>query len=217
MDNAFIIEESLDDNSLEKTDFQTAIYKGKFDEYIIKASQHINGFFVITDTIKDRDSSDLIGPAVKTLVFSDCTKSFDEIKSENMVNLTTKPNLQKELAQDEPNLDDKFEFGKKVNLSIAHVNDIEILIHGFDETNDSFVFDPNLFPQDTIYKYSISKNEFKASMQMDASLQVAREFIDTFCIKTSSPEQKSVTVIINGIYMYEIFLGSIDKNSPKEL
>ncbi|HDX8147121.1 TPA: hypothetical protein RQJ23_001600, partial [Campylobacter fetus] len=84
MDKAFIIEEILDDSA---TDATTAAYSGNFNEYKITASKHMQGFYIISDIVKNRDETNIFDNSIKMFVFKDCVKSFDEL----ILNLESNP------------------------------------------------------------------------------------------------------------------------------
>lgn len=192
------------DNSKNKTNEKTAFYQGKFSEYEIFLSKNVHGFYVLTDTIKDRDSSDLVDGNISTFVFSDCKKSFDEI----MLNLNK-------------NLKSNIKFGSQINLVEQNVENIKIRICGFDEITDSFSFDFNKFPSDSTYKYRISKDEFYAYMLINLDAKSAKELVDSFLFRGRLGfYDKRISIFVNDIYLYEINLkdsyNKILKNNTKD-
>lgn len=59
-----------------------AYYQGTFNQYTIKPSKSFHGYFIIEDSIKNRDGSDLIHESIEALVFQDETKILHEILPE---------------------------------------------------------------------------------------------------------------------------------------
>ncbi|EKR8080144.1 DUF5416 domain-containing protein [Campylobacter fetus] len=185
MDKAFIIEEILDDSA---TDATTAAYSGNFNEYKITVSKHMQGFYIISDIVKNRDETNIFDNSIKMFVFKDCVKSFDEL----ILNLESNPK-------------NKVRFSNSLTIDNGNISDIKVYIFGFDETKDSFLFDPNKFPRNAVYKYRISKDEFHAHMSLNLDQRLAKNFIESFAFSSDYGfENKKISVIINEIYRYEI-------------
>lgn len=294
MRRAFFIEENpenIDENEI------IAKYQGKFIEYSLKPSKNMPGFYLIKDSVANRDSTDLISDKIQKFIFSDCEKTFDELvlhhdetdqnllKSLNSLisqkphknvfaidespkissNLSKNcalspikpvafcdekkfqmkfnqkpavkyqilaPNTQakkqkeqvfcvnfpkildigvrKNLNADEKNIqissqnDEicEINFGKSVKFDIQIVKSIFLLIEGYNENSDKFIFDTSKMPTRANYRYSIFKDRFEMKINAEISYQNAINLLKTFSYIAPKNSTKRVSLNINGKTIY---------------
>lgn len=127
----------------------------------------------------------------------------DEIQT-NQTNQTNQANqanqASQSLANDEiiiPAHHDsqKIFFAKNIEIISAKVVEIELIIHGYDESCDSFSFEK--IPPDCEYKYSIKIGELRAIFIATMDANAASEFISGFSFKTERQVPKNIEIFIN--------------------
>ena len=89
----------------------------------------------------------------------------------------------------------KIFFAKKTEIISAKVVEIELIIHGYDESCDSFSFEK--IPPDCEYKYSIKIGELRAIFIATMDANAASEFISGFSFKTERQVPKNIEIFIN--------------------
>ena len=89
----------------------------------------------------------------------------------------------------------KIFFAKNTEIISAKVVEIELIIHGYDESCDSFSFEK--IPPDCEYKYSIKIGELRAIFIATMDANVASEFISGFSFKTERQVPKNIEIFIN--------------------
>lgn len=127
----------------------------------------------------------------------------DEIQTSqtNQTNQTNQANqASQSLANDEiiiPAHHDsqKIFFAKNIEIISAKVVEIELIIHGYDESCDSFSFEK--IPPDCEYKYSIKIGELRAIFIATMDANAASEFISGFSFKTERQVPKNIEIFIN--------------------
>lgn len=77
MEQAFIVQEVSNKQGYEKQNSKMAIYQDKFERYQIRKSKILPGFFIINGD----GETDFVNDFIEKFVFSDCIKSFADIKS----------------------------------------------------------------------------------------------------------------------------------------
>ncbi|ANE34936.1 hypothetical protein CHL_1631 [Campylobacter hyointestinalis subsp. lawsonii CCUG 27631] len=77
MEQAFIVQEVSNKQGYEKQNSKMAIYQDKFERYQIRKSKILPGFFIINGN----GETDFVNDFIEKFVFSDCIKSFADIKS----------------------------------------------------------------------------------------------------------------------------------------
>ena len=89
----------------------------------------------------------------------------------------------------------KIFFAKNIEIISAKVVEIELIIHGYDESCDSFSFEK--IPPDCEYKYSIKIGELRAIFIATMDAESASEFISGFSFKTERQVPKNIEIFIN--------------------
>lgn len=89
----------------------------------------------------------------------------------------------------------KIFFAKDTEIISAKVVEIELIIHGYDESCDSFSFER--IPPDCEYKYSIKIGELRAIFIATMDANAASEFISGFSFKTERQVPKNIEIFIN--------------------
>lgn len=89
----------------------------------------------------------------------------------------------------------KIFFAKNIEIISAKVVEIELIIHGYDESCDSFSFEK--IPPDCEYKYSIKIGELRAIFIATMDVNAASEFISGFSFKTERQVPKNIEIFIN--------------------
>lgn len=89
----------------------------------------------------------------------------------------------------------KIFFAKNTEIISAKVVEIELIIHGYDESCDSFSFEK--IPPDCEYKYSIKIGELRAIFIATMDANAASEFISGFSFKTERQAPKNIEIFIN--------------------
>nr|WP_321317099.1 DUF5416 family protein [uncultured Campylobacter sp.] len=175
--------------------------------------------FEIIDENKDAGDEDLLGeiPLDEDLLGESPVASFEIIDDEdtknsgenlvdeNLVDESLADEIQtsqtsQSLANDEiiiPAHHDsqKIFFAKNTEIISAKVVEIELIIHGYDESCDSFSFEK--IPPDCEYKYSIKIGELRAIFIATMDAAAASEFISGFSFKTERQAPKNIEIFIN--------------------
>ena len=89
----------------------------------------------------------------------------------------------------------KIFFAIYIEIISAQVVEIELIIHGYDESCDSFSFEK--IPPDCQYKYSIKIGELRAIFIATMDAESASEFISGFSFKTERQVPKNIEIFIN--------------------
>lgn len=293
MHRAFFIEENpqnIDENEI------IARYQGKFSEYSFKPSKNMPGFYLIKDSVENRDNTDLISNKIQKFIFSDCEKTFDDIVShqreialsKNIINglnsitkqkihkniftisensqissnlsdicaqnlsiikpvelqskraqlmqknfvkyqilapndnfiqpkeqifcpkmINISPNLLKTAKNDEifaqnDEISSEIVFGKGIKIEVEIVKSIFLLIKGYDENSDKFIFDTNKMPPKANYRYSIFKDRFEMKINAEISYQNALNLLKTFAYSSKNTHKsKTIILSVNGKTIYE--------------
>ena len=189
-----------------------------------KASKAL-AFEIIDENSKDAGDEDLMGesPLDEDLLGEIPSASFEIIDDEDAKN--SGGNLADEILTDESLADEiqtsqtnqanqtsqslandeiiipahhdsqKIFFAKDTEIISAKVVEIELIIHGYDESCDSFSFEK--IPPDCEYKYSIKIGELRAIFIATMDANAASEFISGFSFKTERQVPKNIEIFIN--------------------
>ena len=187
-----IIDENIDDSSA-------------FESQDSKASKAL-AFEIIDENSKDAGDEDLLGeiPSASFEIIDDedAKNSGENLVDENLVDESLADEIQtsQSLANDEiiiPAHHDsqKIFFAKDTEIISAKVVEIELIIHGYDESCDSFSFEK--IPPDCEYKYSIKIGELRAIFIATMDANAASEFISGFSFKTERQVPKNIEIFIN--------------------
>ena len=195
-----IIDENIDESST-------------FGAQDSKASKAL-AFEIIDENSKGAGDEDLLGesPLDEDLLGEIPSASFEIIddedaknSGENLVDESLTDEIQtsqtsQSLANDEiiiPAHHDsqKIFFAKNIEIISAKVVEIELIIHGYDESCDSFSFEK--IPPDCEYKYSIKIGELRAIFIATMDAESASEFISGFSFKTERQVPKNIEIFIN--------------------
>lgn len=94
-------------------------------------------------------------------------------------------------------------FGKNINLNSSFIENVEVIIYGFNENEDNFKF--SHFPTGARYKYSIAKDKFSGYFYNLYGLEGLRDFIKTFIFKGSKKDKKIIVFVDGEAKFYENF------------
>lgn len=130
----------------------------------------------------------------------DAKNSGENLVDENLADEIQTSQTSQSLANDEiiiPAHHDsqKIFFAKDIEIISAKVVEIELIIHGYDESCDSFSFEK--IPPDCEYKYSIKIGELRAIFIATMDAESASEFISGFSFKTERQVPKNIEIFIN--------------------
>ena len=192
-----IIDEITDDSSDESSAFESQ------DSKTSKAL----AFEIIDENSKDAGDEDLLGE-IPSASFEIIDDEDAKNSGENLVDESLTDEIQtsqtsqtsQSLANDEiiiPAHHDsqKIFFAKNTEIISAKVVEIELIIHGYDESCDSFSFEK--IPPDCEYKYSIKIGELRAIFIATMDAESASEFISGFSFKTERQVPKNIEIFIN--------------------
>ena len=118
----------------------------------------------------------------------------DEIQT-NQTNQTNQSLANDEIIIPAHHDSQKIFFAKNTEIISAKVVEIELIIHGYDESCDSFSFEK--IPPDCEYKYSIKIGELRAIFIATMDAESASEFISGFSFKTERQVPKNIEIFIN--------------------
>ena len=205
-----IIDKIIDESSaFESQDSKAS--KALAFEIIDENSEGAGGEDLLGVNIKDAEDECLVGesPVASFEIIDD---EDAENSGENLVdkiltdenfadeNLADEIQTSQSLANDEiiiPAHHDsqKIFFAKNIEIISAKVVEIELIIHGYDESCDSFSFEK--IPPDCEYKYSIKIGELRAIFIATMDAESASEFISGFSFKTERQVPKNIEIFIN--------------------
>ena len=198
--------EIIDENIDESSDDSSA-----FESQDSKASKAL-AFEIIDENSKGAEDEDLLGeiPSASFEIIDDedAKNSGENLVDENLADENLADEIQtsqtnqtsQSLANDEiiiPAHHDsqKIFFAKNIEIISAKVVEIELIIHGYDESCDSFSFEK--IPPDCEYKYSIKIGELRAIFIATMDANTASEFISGFSFKTERQVPKNIEIFIN--------------------
>lgn len=185
----------------ESSAFDSKASKALAFEIIDENSDGAGGEDLLGENSKDAGDECLVGesPVASFEIIDD-----EDAKNsgENLVdeNLADEIQTSQSLANDEiiiPAHHDsqKIFFAKNTEIISAKVVEIELIIHGYDESCDSFSFEK--IPPDCEYKYSIKIGELRAIFIATMDAESASEFISGFSFKTERQVPKNIEIFIN--------------------
>ena len=153
--------------------------------------------FEIIDDEDAKNSGEILTDEILTdKNFAD--ESFaDEIQTSqtNQVSQTSQSLANDEIIIPAHHDSQKIFFAKDTEIISAKVVEIELIIHGYDESCDSFSFEK--IPPDCEYKYSIKIGELRAIFIATMDANAASEFISGFSFKTERQVPKNIEIFIN--------------------
>ena len=175
-------------------------------EIIDENSDGAGGEDLLGENSKDAADESLLGeiPSASFEIIDDedAKNSGESLVDENLVDESSADEIQtsQSLANDEiiiPAHHDsqKIFFAKDTEIISAKVVEIELIIHGYDESCDSFSFEK--IPPDCEYKYSIKIGELRAIFIATMDANAASEFISGFSFKTERQVPKNIEIFIN--------------------
>ena len=156
-------------------------------------------FEIIDDEDAKNGGENLVDENLADEILAD--KNFaDEIQTSQTSQTNQTNQTSQSLANDEiiiPAHHDsqKIFFAKNIEIISAKVVEIELIIHGYDESCDSFSFEK--IPPDCEYKYSIKIGELRAIFIATMDADAASEFISGFSFKTERQVPKNIEIFIN--------------------
>lgn len=185
----------------ESSAFDSKASKALAFEIIDENSEGAGGEDLLGENSKDAEDECLVGesPVASFEIIDD-----EDVKNsgENLVdeNLADEIQASQSLTNDEiiiPAHHDsqKIFFAKNTEIISAKVVEIELIIHGYDESCDSFSFEK--IPPDCEYKYSIKIGELRAIFIATMDAESASEFISGFSFKTERQVPKNIEIFIN--------------------
>ena len=170
-----------------------------------KASKAL-AFEIIDENSKDAGDESLVGESpvasFEIIDDEDAKNSGENLVDKILTDESSADEIQtsQSLANDEiiiPAHHDsqKIFFAKNIEIISAKVVEIELIIHGYDESCDSFSFEK--IPPDCEYKYSIKIGELRAIFIATMDAESASEFISGFSFKTERQVPKNIEIFIN--------------------
>ena len=203
---AFEIIDEITDESLT---FGSKDSKALAFEIIDENSDGAGGEDLLGENSKDAGDECLVGESpvasFEIIDDEDAKNSGENLVDENLVDESLADEIQtsqtsQSLANDEiiiPAHHDsqKIFFAKNTEIISAKVVEIELIIHGYDESCDSFSFEK--IPPDCEYKYSIKIGELRAIFIATMDAESASEFISGFSFKTERQVPKNIEIFIN--------------------
>ncbi|MDY5466694.1 MAG: DUF5416 family protein [Campylobacter sp.] len=203
---AFEIIDEITDESLT---FGSKDSKALAFEIIDENSDGAGGEDLLGENSKDAGDECLVGESsvvsFEIIDDEDAKNSGENLVDENLVDESLADEIQtsqtsQSLANDEiiiPAHHDsqKIFFAKDIEIISAKVVEIELIIHGYDESCDSFSFEK--IPPDCEYKYSIKIGELRAIFIATMDAESASEFISGFSFKTERQVPKNIEIFIN--------------------
>ena len=203
---AFEIIDEITDESLT---FGSKDSKALAFEIIDENSDGAGGECLLGENSKDAGDECLVGeiPSASFEIIDDedAKNSGENLVDENLADESLADEIQtsqtsQSLANDEiiiPAHHDsqKIFFAKDTEIISAKVVEIELIIHGYDESCDSFSFEK--IPPDCEYKYSIKIGELRAIFIATMDADAASEFISGFSFKTERQVPKNIEIFIN--------------------
>ena len=200
-----IIDKIIDESSAFESQDSKASEALAF-EIIDENSDGAGGEDLLGENSKDAGDECLVGesPVVSFEIIDDedAKNSGENLVDENLADESLADEIQasQSLANDEiiiPAHHDsqKIFFAKNTEIISAKVVEIELIIHGYDESCDSFSFEK--IPPDCEYKYSIKIGELRAIFIATMDADAASEFISGFSFKTERQVPKNIEIFIN--------------------
>ncbi|MCI7363144.1 MAG: hypothetical protein MSH30_07470 [Campylobacter sp.] len=203
-----IIDKIIDESSaFESQDSKAS--KALAFEIIDENSDGAGGEDLLGENSKDAGDECLVGESpvasFEIIDDEDAKNSGENLVDENLADESLADEIQtsqtsQSLANDEiiiPAHHDsqKIFFAKNTEIISAKVVEIELIIHGYDESCDSFSFEK--IPPDCEYKYSIKIGELRAIFIATMDADAASEFISGFSFKTERQVPKNIEIFIN--------------------
>ena len=207
-----IIDENIDESSDDSLAFKiqdSKASKALAFEIIDENSDGAGGECLLGENSKDAGDECLVGESpvasFEIIDDEDAKNSGENLVDENLADESLADEIQtsqtsQSLANDEiiiPAHHDsqKIFFAKNTEIISAKVVEIELIIHGYDESCDSFSFEK--IPPDCEYKYSIKIGELRAIFIATMDANAASEFISGFSFKTERQVPKNIEIFIN--------------------
>ncbi|MDD7323291.1 MAG: DUF5416 family protein [Campylobacter lanienae] len=204
-----IIDENIDESSDDSLAFKiqdSKASKALAFEIIDENSDGAGGECLLGENSKDAGDECLVGESsvasFEIIDDEDAKNSGENLVDENLADESLADEIQtsQSLANDEiiiPAHHDsqKIFFAKNIEIISAKVVEIELIIHGYDESCDSFSFEK--IPPDCEYKYSIKIGELRAIFIATMDAESASEFISGFSFKTERQVPKNIEIFIN--------------------
>lgn len=204
-----IIDENIDESSDDSLAFKiqdSKASKALAFEIIDENSDGAGGEDLLGENSKDAGDECLVGESsvasFEIIDDEDAKNSGENLVDENLADESLADEIQtsQSLANDEiiiPAHHDsqKIFFAKNTEIISAKVVEIELIIHGYDESCDSFSFEK--IPPDCEYKYSIKIGELRAIFIATMDAESAIEFISGFSFKTERQVPKNIEIFIN--------------------
>ena len=197
-----IIDENSDENSAFKNQDSKASKALAF-EIIDENSKEVGDEDLMGEIPLDEDLlGEIPSASFEIIDDEDAKNSGENLVDENLADESLADEIQasQSLANDEiiiPAHHDsqKIFFAKDIEIISAKVVEIELIIHGYDESCDSFSFEK--IPPDCEYKYSIKIGELRAIFIATMDAESASEFISGFSFKTERQVPKNIEIFIN--------------------
>ena len=183
--------EIIDENSKGAGD-EDLLGESPLDEDLLGESPVAS--FEIIDDEDTKNSGEILADEILTdEILAD--KNFaDEIQT-SQANQTSQSLANDEIIIPAHHDSQKIFFAKDIEIISAKVVEIELIIHGYDESCDSFSFEK--IPPDCEYKYSIKIGELRAIFIATMDANAASEFISGFSFKTERQVPKNIEIFIN--------------------
>lgn len=188
----------------ESSAFDSKASKALAFEIIDENSDGAGGEDLLGENSKDAEDECLVGESpvasFEIIDDEDVKNSGENLVDESLADEIQTSQTNQSLVNDEiiiPAHHDsqKIFFAKDIEIISAKVVEIELIIHGYDESCDSFSFEK--IPPDCEYKYSIKIGELRAIFIATMDAESASEFISGFSFKTERQAPKNIEIFIN--------------------
>nr|WP_321312443.1 DUF5416 family protein [uncultured Campylobacter sp.] len=185
--------EIIDENSKDAED-EDLLGESPLDEDLL--GEIPSASFEIIDDDDAKNSGEILTDEVLTdEVLADESLADEILADEIQASQTSQSLANDEIIIPAHHDSQKIFFAKDTEIISAKVVEIELIIHGYDESCDSFSFEK--IPPDCEYKYSIKIGELRAIFIATMDANAASEFISGFSFKTERQVPKNIEIFIN--------------------
>ena len=190
--------EIIDENSKDAGD-EDLLGESPLDEDLLGEIPSAS-FEIIDDEDAKNSGENLADEILADENFANESLADESLADENLADEIQTSQTSQTLANDEIIIpahpgSQKIFFAKNIEIISAKVVEIELIIHGYDESCDSFSFEK--IPPDCEYKYSIKIGELRAIFIATMDAESASEFISGFSFKTERQVPKNIEIFIN--------------------
>ena len=185
--------EIIDENSKDAGD-ECLVGESPLDEDLLGEIPSAS-FEIIDDEDAKNSGENLVDKNLADEILTDKNFANENLADEIQTSQTNQSLANDEIIIPAHHDSQKIFFAKDTEIISAKVVEIELIIHGYDESCDSFSFEK--IPPDCEYKYSIKIGELRAIFIATMDANAASEFISGFSFKTERQVPKNIEIFIN--------------------